>query len=312
MKILVTGGAGFIASHVVDAYVELGHQVVIVDDMSSGRESNLNRAAKLYQVDIRTPQLAEVFAAERPDCVNHHAAQISVRHSVERPLDDALLNIGGSLNLIETARQFGIKKIIYASSGGAVYGEPEYLPCDEKHPVNPLCPYGASKHAPEHYLFMYDKLYGLNYTVLRYSNVYGPRQDPLGEAGVIAIFTGQMLEGQQAIINGTGEQERDYVYVGDVARASVLALEKGDRDTFNIGFGIGTTVNQVFAKLKEATGYQRSPMYGAAKAGETFRIFLDNRKARRELGWEPAIDLDEGMRRTVEFFRAKKTDGVSN
>jgi UDP-glucose 4-epimerase len=312
MKILVTGGAGFIASHIVDAYVALGHEVVVVDDMSAGREVNLNRAAKLYKVDIRTPQLAEVFAAERPDYVNHHAAQISVRNSVERPLDDAMLNIVGSLNVIETARKFGVKKMIYASSGGAVYGEPEYLPCDEKHPIKPLCPYGATKHAPEHYLFMFDKLYGLNFTVLRYSNVYGPRQDPLGEAGVIAIFTGQMLEGQQATINGNGEQERDYVYVGDVARASILALEKGDREIYNIGCGVGTTVNQLFAKLKEASGYQLGPVHGPAKAGETFRIYLDVGKAQRELGWVPAVNIDEGIKRTVEFFHAKKTDGAGS
>lgn len=308
MKILVTGGAGFIASHVVDAFVGLGHEVVIVDDLSTGREVNLNPAAKFYKVDIRDPRLAEVFEAERPDVVDHHAAQISVRISVQNPMEDALINVVGSLNVIENCKRFDVKKLIYVSTGGAVYGEPVYLPCDEKHPVNPLCQYGATKHTPEHYLYMYRQLYGLNYTVLRYPNVYGPRQDPLGEAGVIAIFTGQMLAGQQAIINGTGEQERDYVYVGDVARANILALGKGDGEIYNVGCGIGTTVNQLFWQLKEITGYELGPQYGPAKAGETFRIYLDATKARRELEWAPTIDLAEGLKRTVDFFRSQASE----
>ncbi|MCL5266059.1 MAG: NAD-dependent epimerase/dehydratase family protein [Chloroflexi bacterium] len=305
MKILVTGGAGFIGSHAVDVFIKSGHQVVVVDDLSTGSELNLNPAAKLYRVDIRDARLEEVFEAERPDYVSHHAAQISVRISVQKPLEDAQINVLGSLNVIEHCKKYNVKKLIYISTGGAVYGEPVYLPCDENHPVNPICQYGATKHAPEHYLFMYKQLYGLNYTVLRYPNVYGPRQDPMGEAGVIAIFTGQMLRGEQAVVNGSGEQERDYVFVEDVARANLLALAKGDGEIFNLGCGIGTTVNELFQRLKEITNYQLDAVHGPPKAGETFRIYLDASKAAQELGWRPMVDLDEGLRRTVQFFRER-------
>lgn len=303
MKIMVTGGAGFIGSHIVDAYVSRGHEVVIVDNLFSGSELNLNPAARLYRIDIRDPRLEEVFEAERPDCVNHHAAQVSVRISVEKPLEDAQINVLGSLNVFDNCRKFGVKKIIYISSGGAIYGEPVYLPVDERHPVEPICPYGATKHTPEHYLAMYHQLYGLSYTVLRYPNIYGPRQDPKGEAGVIAIFVGQMLAGEQAIINGSGEQERDYVFVGDLAQANVAALDNGDGEAYNIGWGKGISVNEIFNKLKEITAYRREAIHGPAKAGETFRIFLDASKAQRELGCTPKVDLDEGLRRTVDFFR---------
>ncbi len=214
MKILVTGGAGFIGSHVADAFVNEGHEVVIVDDLSTGRKQNLNPKARFYEMDIRDPKLEEVFAHEKPDVVDHHAAQMSVRISVQDPLRDADINIRGSLNILENCVKHQVKKVIYISSGGAAYGEPEYLPCDEAHPVNPICQYGASKHTVEHYLYIYHVNYGLNYTVLRYPNVYGPRQDPHGEAGVVAIFTGQMLAGEQVVINGDGEQVRDFAYVG--------------------------------------------------------------------------------------------------
>jgi UDP-glucose 4-epimerase len=305
MKILVTGGAGFIASHVVDAYVAAGHEVVIVDDLSTGRRSNLNPAAKFYQLDIRDPKLAEVFAAERPQVVNHHAAQMDVRRSVVDPLFDADVNVRGSIHLLELARQYGVARVIYISTGGAVYGEPVYLPCDEDHPIQPICPYGASKHTVEHYLYMYNVLYGLRYTVLRYPNVYGPRQDPHGEAGVVAIFTGQMLNDQPVTINGDGEQERDYVFVGDCARANLLALEMGEGSgIFNLGYGRPVTVNQIFAALQRATAYAQPAQYGPAKLGETRRIFLDASKAAQELGWQPSIDLDTGLGRTVDYFRS--------
>ncbi|MDO8690820.1 MAG: NAD-dependent epimerase/dehydratase family protein, partial [Dehalococcoidia bacterium] len=219
MKVLVTGGAGFIGSHVVDGLIAQGHRVVVVDNLSTGSRDNLNPQAFFYEVDIRSPQLVEVFAQERPDLVDHHAAQMSVNRSVQNPREDAEINVLGSLNVIECCRNFGVKKVVYISTGGAMYGEPQYLPCDEAHPINPLSPYGVTKHNAEHYLFTYRHLYGLNYTVLRYPNVYGPRQDPLGEAGVVAIFTGKMLEGQQAVINGSGEQERDFVYVADLVEA---------------------------------------------------------------------------------------------
>lgn len=303
MKILVTGGAGFIGSHVVDAFLQAGHQVVVVDDLSTGRRSNLNPAATFYLLDIRSPELRDVFERERPEVVDHHAAQMDVRRSVADPLFDADVNVRGSLNLLECARQTGVRKVIYISTGGAVYGEPVYLPCDEEHPVVPLCPYGVSKHTVEHYLYLYHQLYGLDYTVLRYPNVYGPRQDPHGEAGVVAIFAGQMLKQLPVTINGSGEQERDFVYVGDCARANVLALDKGDGRIYNLGCGVGTSVNEIYACLRDVTGYTLDPIYGPPKPGETFRIYLDATRARRELGWEPTIDLDEGLRKTVAYFR---------
>jgi UDP-glucose 4-epimerase len=304
MKVLVTGGAGFIASHVVDLYVAQGYEVVIVDDLSTGRASNLNPAAKFYKADIRSPQLDEIFAAEQPDYVNHHAAQMNVRRSVTDPFFDADVNIMGSLNLIECAKRHGVKHFVYISTGGAVYGEPEYLPCDEAHPINPICQYGASKHTVEHYLFIYHVNYGLNYTVLRYPNVYGPRQNPHGEAGVVAIFTGQMLAGQQVVINGDGEQVRDFVYVGDCARANLLALTTAPgKGIYNLGSGRGTSINQVLGALEKLTSYARQPIYGPAKVGETRRIFLDGTKAERDLAWAPTVTLEEGLARTVQYFR---------
>jgi UDP-glucose 4-epimerase len=303
VKVLVTGGAGFIGSHVVDAYLAQGYEVAIVDDLSTGRRSNLNPAAKFYQLDIRDPQLSEVFAQERPDFVNHHAAQMDVRRSVAEPIFDASVNILGSIHLLECARQAGVKRFVYISTGGAVYGEPEYLPCDEAHPVNPICQYGASKHTVEHYLYMYRENYGLEYVVLRYPNVFGPRQDPHGEAGVVAIFTGQMLAGEQVVINGDGEQVRDFVFVGDCARANLLATTTGHANTiYNLGWGRGTSVNEIFWGLKAATGYERQPVYGPAKVGETRRIYLDASRAKEKLGWAPTVSLEEGLGQTVAYF----------
>ncbi len=303
LKVLVTGGAGFIGSHVVDALLAAGHQVVVVDDLSTGYISNLDPRARFVHLDIRAPGLLEVFEQERPDMVNHHAAQMDVRRSVADPLFDADVNVRGSLNVLECARKTGVRKIIYISSGGAAYGEPVYLPCDEAHPINPLSPYGVSKHTVEHYLYLYKMLYGLEYAVLRYPNVYGPRQDPNGEAGVVAIFTGQMLAGKQATIYGSGEQERDFVYVSDCVRANLLAMQERAQGIYNIGSGQGTTINRIYARLSEIIGYERPPVYGPPKAGETFRIFLDASKARRELGWEPQVALEDGLRRTVDYFR---------
>lgn len=308
MKILVTGGAGFIGSNVVDEFVRQGWDTVVVDDLSSGNRRNLNPSARLYQLDIRDAKLAEVFEQEKPDIVSHHAAQISVRRSVEDPFRDAMINVLGSLNVIANCAKYGVKKLIYASSGGAVYGEPVYLPCDEKHPVDPLCPYGLTKHTPEHYLFMYRQLYGLDYTVLRYPNVYGPRQDPFGEAGVVAIFTEQMLRGDQVVINGTGEQERDFVYVADIVRSNILSIDAGSGGIYNIGSGIGTSVNQIFDELRQITGYAHRPVFGPPKAGETFRIYLDATKAAEELGWRPETALRDGLARTVDYFRGLGTE----
>lgn len=306
MKILVTGGAGFIGSHVVDLCIKQGLEVVVIDDLSTGRQSNLNQEATFYQMDIRSPEIIDVFDRERPDLVSHHAAQIDVRRSVKEPLFDADVNILGSLNLIICATKYNVKRFIYISTGGAVYGEPEYLPCDEAHPINPVCQYGASKHTVEHYLAMYQQNYGLNYTVLRYPNVYGPRQDPKGEAGVVAIFTGKMLSAMPVIINGDGNQERDFVHVADCAYANLLAINADHNGIFNLGTGRGTSVNQIFESLRKIINYDNEASFGPPKLGETYRIFLDAQKAYRELGWEPKVDLEEGLRSTVDFFKERE------
>lgn len=303
-KILVTGGAGFIGSHVVDLFVSQGYEVVIVDDLSTGRSSNLNPAAKFYQVDIRDPKLRDVFEAERPDYISHHAAQMDVRRSVAQPLFDAHVNILGSINMIECAKEFGVKHFVYISTGGAVYGEPVKLPCDESHPIDPICQYGASKHTVEHYLYMYHVNYGLNYTVLRYPNVFGPRQDPHGEAGVVAIFTGKMLDQEPVTINGDGEQTRDFVYVGDCARANLLAITVDHKSgIYNLGWGLPTSINQIFETLAKVTDFPHAAQYGAAKVGETRHIYLDASKAKQELGWAPTFTLEEGLQETVNYFK---------
>ncbi|MCD6291291.1 MAG: SDR family oxidoreductase [Anaerolineae bacterium] len=305
-KILVTGGAGFIGSHIVDTYIEAGHDVVVIDNLVTGKRENVNPKATFYEVDIREPEAVEtVFAAEKPQVICHQAALANVRQSLEEPITYAEVNILGSIVLLEMARKYGSQRFIYASTGGACYGEPEFLPVTEDHPINPLDPYGASKHTVEHYLYLYRHNYGLPYVVLRYPNVYGPRQDPLGEAGVVAIFTGLMIQGKQPTINGSGEQQRDFVYVGDIARANLLALEKGN-GIYNIGSGIPTDVNTIFAELKAITGYPGEARYGPPKKGEVFRIYIDASKARKELGWEPTVSLREGLKRTVDFFRQSK------
>lgn len=303
MKVLVTGGAGFIGSHVVDMLIDAGHEVVVVDSLVTGRRSNLNPRAKFYQVDIRSAELEKVFAAERPEVVDHHAAQMDVRKSVAEPVYDADVNVLGGLNLLNMAVKYGARKFIHISSGGAAYGEPVYLPCDENHRIQPDSPYGATKYMLELYCFMYQKIHGLDYTIIRYPNVYGPRQDPAGEAGVVAIFAGLMLKGKPCTIYGTGEQVRDYVFVKDCARANLMVLENGSGRVYNLGYGIGTTVNQIFAGLKEVTGYPLDANYGPARPGETFQIYLDASRAKAELGWEPSVPLQDGLRKTVEYFQ---------
>ena len=303
MKILVTGGAGFIGSHVADALLEAGHAVVVIDDLSSGRDQSLNPHVKFQKADIRDPGLEELFARERFDVVVHQAAKANVRESMQQPILYADVNVLGSLNLLELARKHGVRKFVYSSTGGAVYGEPQYLPVDEAHPINALDPYGASKHHVEHYLYLYRANYGLQYTVLRYPNVYGPRQDPYGEAGVVAIFTNRMLCRKPVTINGTGEQQRDFVYVGDIARANVLSLEKGDGEIYNIGSGRGTSINEIYDQLRELTEYPLQGTYGPPKLGEVYRIFLDARKAGQQLGWQATTRLHAGLARTVEYFR---------
>jgi UDP-glucose 4-epimerase len=306
-KIMVTGGAGFIGSHVVELFVSKGYEVVIVDDLSTGRASNLHPAARFYKMDIRDPKIREVFEIERPDFISHHAAQMDVRRSVAQPLFDADVNILGSINLIECAKEFGVRHFVYISTGGAVYGEPERLPCDENHPINPICQYGASKHTVEHYLYMYNVNYGLSYTVLRYPNVFGPRQDPHGEAGVVAIFTGKMLLGEPVTINGDGEQTRDFVYVGDCAQANFLALSvEHQPGIYNIGWSRPTSINEIFTNLAKITNYTQPVSHGPAKVGETRHIYLDASKANRELAWAPTMSLEDGLRETVEYFKTSE------
>jgi UDP-glucose 4-epimerase len=303
MKFLVTGGAGFVASHIVDRLINEGNEVVIVDDLSTGSEENLNPDARFYKMDIRSPELASIFEDEKPDYVSHHAAQVLVARSLREPMLDCWLNIEGSINIIHLSQKYGVDKIIYASTGGALYGEPEYLPVDEDHPVNPLAPYGVSKHTVEHYLYMYGVNNGLNYAVLRYPNIYGPRQNPHGEAGVIAIFTQKMLDGEQPIIFGDGTATRDYVYIDDIVDANMLAMTNGDRLVCNLGSNVETSVNEIFDLLKEEFQFPLNPMRKPKRAGEVYRICLTNERAKAELGWSPKISFEEGVRRTVKYYR---------
>lgn len=306
MKVLVTGGAGFIGSHIVDALLEAGHQVAVVDDLSTGKQSNVDARARFHLADIRDADaLTDIFDMECPEVVLHQAAKANVRESMEKPVLYADVNVLGSLNILEQARRTGVKKFVYASTGGAAYGEPKFLPVSEDHSVNPLDPYGASKHHVEHYLYLYHANYQLPYCVLRYPNVYGPRQDPLGEAGVVAIFTGKLLNGERPTINGDGTQERDFVYVGDIARANLLAMQSEHNAIYNIGWGEGTNVNMVFEKLRDITQFKGKPISGPAKLGEVYKIYLDARKVRQELGWEPIVSLESGLQKTVEYFRTR-------
>lgn len=299
----MTGGAGFIGSHLVDACVAEGHQVTVVDDLFTGHRANVNPAALFVELDIRSRALLQLFESGRFDVVFHQAARGNVRASMDDPWVYADVNVGGGVNLLEAARRNGTRKIVYASTGGCVYGELQYAPADERHPIQPRDPYGASKASFELYLPVYQMNYGLHYTILRYPNVYGPRQDPFGEAGVVSIFTGQMLLNERAVINGDGEQSRDYVFVSDVVRANLLMAQHGDNDVFNLGWGRGTTVNEIFRKLKNLTGYDGEEVHGPAKLGEVRRNDLDASKIDRVAGWTPQVTLDEGLRQTVEFFR---------
>ncbi len=306
MRILVTGGAGFIGSNIADALVRYGHEVAVLDDLSTGKEKNVSDGIKLYRADILdNDALTRIFDEFRPEVISHQAAKADVRESLAKPQYYAEVNIIGSLNVLENARRVGTRKVIYAGTGGATYGEPQYLPVREDHPVNPLDPYGASKHHVEHYLFLYKYNYGLTYTVLRYPNVYGPRQNPFGEAGVIAIFTYKMLKGETPVINGKGDKERDFCFVGDVARANVLALDRGDNQIYNIGSGVGTNINTIYEKLQQATGFDKPVHYAPDKPGEVYKIYLDASKAGKDLGWEANVGLDEGLKLTVESLRAQ-------
>jgi UDP-glucose 4-epimerase len=306
VRILVSGGAGFIASHIVDAYIQLGHEVTIVDNLSTGQRENLNPKAKFIEIDIRDPKVAEVFDSTHFDLVNHHAAQMDVRRSVNDPLYDASVNILGVLNLLECCVKSGVRRVVFASSGGAIYGEQDYFPADEQHPTRPISPYGVAKLTTESYLFYYKAVHNLDSVCLRYANVYGPRQNPEGEAGVVAIFTSKMLANEQPVINGDGKQTRDYVYVGDVVQANVLALQNSGSQVFNVGTGVESDVNTLFHHLKMATGSKAGESHAPPKKGEQLRSVLDARKIHATLGWNPAVSLEEGLLRTVEYFKSKR------
>jgi UDP-glucose 4-epimerase len=304
MKILVTGGAGFIASHVVDRYLAEGHDVVIVDNLATGFRENVNSKSRFNELDIRDEAgIDELFHRERPEVVNHHAAQMDVRRSTRVPVEDAAINILGSLNLILAAQRHGLRQFIYASTGGATYGEPQYLPVDEAHPVNPISQYGISKHTVEHYLYLYHANYGLNSVVLRYPNLYGPRQTPHGEAGVVAIFSGQLLTGQQPTIFGDGSKTRDYCYIDDVVAANVMVLDREGHDLFNIGTGVPTTDLAVFEAVRDAVGVDVEPIFAPPRVGEVQHVYLNAARAERELGWRPQIPFAEGVRRAVDYYR---------
>ncbi|CAN5631533.1 SDR family oxidoreductase [soil metagenome] len=304
MRILLTGGAGFIGSHVAEHLLQRGHEVAIIDNLSTGNRENVPREAAFCEADIRSAKdVEEVFARFEPEVLSHQAAQMDVRRSVAEPGFDAEVNIVGTLRLLEGCVRHGVSKVVFASTGGAIYGEQQQFPAPEDHPQYPLSPYGVSKLAGERYLHFYCEQYGLPYTVLRYANVYGPRQDPHGEAGVVAIFCGNLAAGDASRINGSGEQTRDYTYVGDVARANVLAVEgESPAGAYNIGTAVETSVNRLYDLLQNVSGKDLLPQHGPAKPGEQLRSSVDSSSAARVFGWRPQVALEEGLRETFWSF----------
>lgn len=305
MKVLVTGGAGFIGSHVVDRLVLEGHEAVVVDNLVTGKRRNINRAARFYKMDVQSWRLERVFRNERPNVVMHLAAQMDVRKSVEDPMFDAQVNVLGTLNVLQQAVKHGVRKVIFSSSGGAIYGEQETYPAPENHVLKPLSPYGLSKLCGEQYLSYFQRVSGLQAVSLRYANVYGPRQDPEGEAGVVAIFIQKMLNNEQAVINGNGRQTRDFVFVDDVVEANLAVMGQETQGTFNVGTGAETSINDLFRILVQHTGSTCKEVHGPAKKGEQARSVIDSTKLRHEVSWEPKADLSEGLKKTVEYFRSR-------
>ncbi len=304
--ICITGGAGFIGSHIADAIVAKGHEVIILDDLSSGSKHNVPDGAKLVVADIRSNEAAQVLHDRKVDVLIHHAAQMDVRRSVENPAFDADVNLLGLLNLLEAARKTGVRQVIFASTGGAIYGEQDVHPADENHPARPVSPYGVAKLAGERYLYFYHCQYGLDVTCLRYANVYGPRQNPHGEAGVVAIFMHKLLRNEQAVINGDGKQSRDYVFVGDVVKANVAALGRSGFDIFNVGTGIETDVNQLFSEVRRALGTGAPATHGEAMPGEQLRSSISSAKLRDQLGVSPDTLFADGIQETAEWFKTHR------
>jgi len=307
MRILVSGGAGFIGSHTVDALIAAGgHEVSIIDDLSAGKREQVNPRARFYQADVRDAAAVRgLFERERPETLVHLAAQMDVRRSVADPAFDAQVNLVGFLNLMEAGRAHGLRRVVFSSTGGAIYGEQDTFPCDEDHPLRPVSPYGVAKLATEKYLFFYRAQYGIDYVAMRYANVYGPRQDPHGEAGVVAIFCGRILEDRAVTIYGDGNQTRDYVFVADVMRANVAAVASPASGAFNIGTGIETDVNQLYAVLARSAGTSRAPEYAPARPGEQMRSVILPARAAKELGWRPQVELADGLAQTLRYFRER-------
>jgi UDP-glucose 4-epimerase len=310
LKVLVTGGAGFIGSHVVDRLTADGHEVVILDDLSTGDVEHLQPSARFYQMDLQSPWLDELFRIERPEAIVHEAAQASVRHSVEDPVFDAGVNVLGTAALLQASVHHGVRRFLFASTGGALYGDADVIPTPEDYPTLPVSPYGASKLSAEVYLRTFHALHGLSYTALRYANVYGPRQDPHGEAGVVAIFAQRLLSGERARINGDGKQTRDFVYVGDVADANARALTSDAVGSFNVGTGIETDITTIFQLLRRLTGSNQPEEHGPPLAGEQRRSVVDNRKIEKVLGWKPKTSLEAGLEATVRYFREARQAGA--
>ncbi len=309
MKILVTGGAGFIGSHVCDALLAAGHDVHVLDDLSGGFREQVPEGAHLHEVDIRSEGVAALWAEHRFEVMFHLAAQMDVRRSVADPRFDADINVGGLLNLMEAGRQNGLKKVIFSSTGGAIYGEPVVAPQTEEHPLQPLSPYGITKLCSEKYLFFYEDTHGVEYIALRYGNVYGPRQNPHGEAGVVAIFCERMLDGKQPVVNGDGKQTRDYVHVKDVVAANMAALDYDGCGVFNVGTGVETDVVTLFEALRDELAPEMPTEYGPGKPGEQRRSVLSYAHTQEGLGWSPTIEAREGLVETARWFRDRRGNG---
>ncbi|CAH0122355.1 UDP-glucose 4-epimerase [Paenibacillus sp. CECT 9249] len=302
MKILVTGGAGFIASHIVDSLIKLQYEVVVIDNLSTGNIKNINKSCTFYKLDLMDPALENIFDSFKPEVVIHHAAQVSVLNSLNQPLLDSSVNINGTIRILDLMKRFKSKKIIYASSA-AVYGIPNQLPITENHLIRPISFYGISKYVPEQYIAIYSELYGLDYTILRYSNAYGPRQVSYGEGGVVSIFIDKLINNEYPVIFGDGEQIRDFIFVKDIVSANLSAINNGSRDVYNISSGTETTINKLLSNICYTLGVEYSPQYASSRKGDILHSCLSNEKAIKDLGWNPEFSLDHGILETCEYYQ---------